>query len=303
MKQLFKDYFTFTKTERNGAFILILIIIILLLFLFFSKYFFKQTKTDFSEFKKQIDEFASSQKSDSVNDSTETPSHTYFTEDDLPIKRNLFYFNPNNLPESKWQELGLSNKQIKIIKNYESKGGKFFRKEDLKKIYGITEKDYTALSPYIIIPDNKGRMANNSAYQKSEKNKNIVEINSADTNGLKTLKGIGSSFAKRIIKYRNSLGGFYKKEQLLEVWGIDSVKYFQFIDFVEINPAIIKKININSSGVDEIKTHPYIKYNIANAIVNYRKQHGSYKTTADIKKIVLIDEKIFQKISPYLKIE
>ncbi|MFA6924127.1 MAG: helix-hairpin-helix domain-containing protein [Bacteroidales bacterium] len=303
MKHFFKEYFTFTRTERNGAFVLISIIIILLLFLIFSKYFFKKTQTDFSEFKKQIYEFTSSQKSDSVKDSNETPLHTYFTEKDLPVKRDLFYFNPNNLPENKWKELGLSNRQIKIIKNYESKGGKFFRKEDLKKIYGITEKNYATLSPYIVIPDNKEKQINNFTERKFGKNKNIIELNSADTNDLKTLKGIGLSFAKRIIKYRNLLGGFYKKEQLLEVWGIDSSKYFQFSDFVEINSTLIKKININSTNVEELKTHPYIKYNIANAIVNYRKQHGNYKTIADIKKIVLIDEKIFQKISPYLKIE
>jgi len=296
-----KKYFTFSRTERNGAFVLISIIFILILIYFFSPYFFKSDKTDFSDFKNEVDKFIASKKADSIGDSAET-KNTYLTEDDLPLKRNLFYFNPNNLPVEKWKQLGLTDKQIKVIKNYEAKGGKFYKKEDVKKMYCIKENEYKILEPYIEIPENKEKKEFTKT-AKFEKNKNIVELNSADSIELTTLKGIGSSFANRIIKYRNLLGGFYKKEQLLEVWGLDSAKYFQFSDFVTVNSSSIKKTNMNTATFDELRKHPYIGYNLAKVISNYKKQHGNYKSVSDIKKIAVVDEKLFLKVCNYLRVE
>jgi competence protein ComEA len=69
---------------------------------------------------------------------------------------------------------------------------------------------------------------------------------------------------------------------------------------LSINDKTIKQFNINTATVDEMKPHPYIRYNIANAIVQYRTQHGNFSSVADIKKIMIIDEVLFAKISPYL---
>ncbi|MBK8521152.1 MAG: helix-hairpin-helix domain-containing protein [Chitinophagaceae bacterium] len=67
-----------------------------------------------------------------------------------------------------------------------------------------------------------------------------------------------------------------------------------------IGNSSVKKLNINTATVDELKTHPYLRYNIANAVVQYRLQHGSFSTVSDIKKIMMITEEIYNKAAPYL---
>ena len=62
----------------------------------------------------------------------------------------------------------------------------------------------------------------------------------------------------------------------------------------------VKKININTATIDEMKAHPYIKYSIANPIVAYRNEHGSFSKIEDIKKVMAITDEIYKKIAPYL---
>lgn len=128
----------------------------------------------------------------------------------------------------------------------------------------------------------------------------IVEINSADTSDFESLPNIGSVYAKRICKYRSLLGGFYSKNQLLEVYGIDSARYNEFKDYITINNQLVNKININSSNTFELNKHPYITYNVAQSIINYRKQHGDFQKLSDLNQLHLIDSLIFRKIAPYL---
>jgi len=138
--------------------------------------------------------------------------------------------------------------------------------------------------------------------KKFQKETIIIELNSADTTDLKKLEGIGSSFAKRIISYRNRLGGFAKKEQLLEVYGMDSTRYSEFSDFVSVNTFLITQININTATFNELKSHPYIGYNIALSLVNMRKSQGKFNAVSDIKKSVLISEKLYEKLLPYITV-
>ena len=201
----------------------------------------------------------------------------------------------------------MSERQIKVIKNYELKGGRFYRREDLKKIYSISAADYKKLEPFIKIPQSERSVADTSRGRKIEFKRfiaevKVVEVNTADSALLETLRGIGPVFASRIVKYRNRLGGFYNKEQLREVYGIDSVKYQELKDQVEIDESLIKKININTATFDELKTHPYLRYNQINAIIQYRKQHGNYNNINDVKDINIITEENFRKIEPYLNL-
>jgi DNA uptake protein ComE-like DNA-binding protein len=130
-----------------------------------------------------------------------------------------------------------------------------------------------------------------------------VELNSADTTSLKQLKGIGSAFAKRIIKFRESLGGFVKKEQLLEVYGFDKEKYDMIVSQINIDLSGVKKININSASVDDLHKHPYIDKKLAVKIFFQRVNHGSYSDVSDIEKLNLADDEVYSKIAPYLTIE
>ena len=310
-KNFLREYFTFNRRQRNGVFVLLSIILIFILYLSFSDRFFPPEKTDFSKFEKDIAQFEAAQKQSSDSDSSETKN--YFTSSpegvlrtNSPIEESAerFHFNPNNLPEEDWKRLGLSDKQIKVIKNYESKGGKFRSNEDVKKMYCIPAKLYSSLEAFIQIPaDTTRRYAQTPFSSRRRVGDEVIELNSADTTALISLKGIGSSYARRIIKYRDLLGGFIKKEQLLEVYALDKERYDGLSENVTVDASKIKTLDINTVTLDELKKHPYIKYNIANLIVNYRKQHGNYKTVEDIKKLNLMNDTLFAKIAPYLTVK
>ena len=215
----------------------------------------------------------------------------------------LFQFNPNNLPESKWKMLGLKDWQIRIIYNYESKGGQFRTKEDVGKMYGIKPELYEKWKPYIVIPDGKTAFdkTKKSNYKKSLKEK--IELNSADSVLLVTVRGIGPIYAQRIVNKRDKLGGFLQLEQLKEVYGITDENYSKIATQLSLDTAKRTKININECSWGRLVSHPYISKNVANAIINYRKQHGYYSAVADIKRSDLVNEELYLKIAPYLKTE
>jgi competence protein ComEA len=309
LKDFFKEYFSFSKSERNGVLVLLGILLIISLLPRVSGLFVKKPLPDFSQFEKDIASFQKNQKEMvkyPENKPKENFNFTHPEESVVKNKLNPFYFNPNNLPEAKWKELGLSDKQIKTIKNYEAKGGKFYKPEDFKKMYCISENEYTILAPYIVIPEtrteNKPDVNGNTKFPVKDDNI-IVDINLADTTEFMKIRGIGSSFANRIIKYRDRLGGFVKKEQIKEVYGMDSIKYNSIAANLKAGPFIVQKININDVGVEDLKKHPYIDFYVAQAIVNYRGKHGKYAKVEDIKKTALVYDALFNKISPYLTVK
>jgi len=309
MKQFFKDYFTFNKGERNGILVLVLILVIVIIIPYIMPLLVKKDTVDFTAFKKEIKSFEQSLKKNKTElpDSIQAKEFDYTNINRSSAEATLhpFTFNPNGLPEEKWKEMGFDAKQIKIIKNYEAKGGKFYKKTDLKKIYGISESEYAVLEPYIAIPSDTSHFARKpkTVYAKSEKNTVVVELNSADTSDLKKLKGIGSWYAKKIIAYRTKIGGFYRKEQLMEVKGIDSTRYAGLCDWVSINKFLIRTININTATFDELKVHPYIGYNIALSLINMRQMHGNFTSVSDIRKSILVSEAIYEKLAPYLTVK
>ncbi|MES2590237.1 MAG: helix-hairpin-helix domain-containing protein [Bacteroidota bacterium] len=313
MKQFIRDYLTFNKRERNGLFVLLVIISLLIFYLNISDRFIKNENIDFSKFEQEIAQ---------LNSSIAPKNKTYLSDinpDDKQIKNpdslasdnpentkaQYFNFNPNYLPENKWQQLGLSDKQIKAIKNYETKGGKFRTKEDVKKMYCLPAKQYEALEPFISIPEivsanNNFNKERNFAENKTTKYPDVVvELNSADSTQLTKVKGFGGFYAKTIIKYRNSLGGFVAKEQLMEIWKFDKEKFEAVKNYVVVDDSEIKTININTCTATELK-HPYLSWNATNAIVNYRNKHGKFKTLEDIKETDLVDDETYLKIVPYL---
>ena len=309
LKQFIKDYFSFNKGERTGILIGVLILVIIGAIPFIMPFFIKKEPVDFTAFKKEFNDFNLSLRKNNSNKS-DSISSSEFDYDNINKSSaeailHPFNFDPNNLPEEKWREMGFSENQIRTIKNYEAKGGKFYKKEDLKKIYGISKSEYALLEPFIQITSvcRDSVKFSKTIFQKSDKNTVVIELNSADTTDLKKLKGIGSWYAKKIIAYRTKMGGFYNKEQLMEVKGIDSIRFAGFSDFVMTNKYLVKTININTATFDEMKTHPYIGYNIAQSLINLRNLHGKFVSVADIKKSALVTENIYAKLSPYLTVE
>ena len=300
MKQFIRNYFTFNKRERNGIAVLIGIITLQLLYLTFSHYFIKPEVVDFTAFEQQVQVIETASKKEKATTNFNAPvvdAHISAVNNDVS-EVILFKFDPNNLPEQKWKRLGFSEKQIRSIKNYENKGGKFFTKEDVRKMYCISSKQYAALQPYIHIPDRKSKSVT-TAYTNPPRV--IVELNTADSNQLEQLKGIGAFYAKSIIKLRNSLGGFIHKDQLLELWKFDEEKLKSIQENITIDVSKVKKKNINTFASKDLK-HPYLSWNQVNAIVNYRNKHGNYKAVDEIKNTDVIDEETYRKIVAYLTI-
>jgi len=217
-------------------------------------------------------------------------------------KASLFKFDPNLINSQQWEMLGLSAKQTQSILNYRTKGGRFYKVDDLKKMYVISSKLFERLQPYVEI-EVKGQPNKERAELRTYAKRAFtsIEINTADTIKLDEIKGIGAAFARRIAKYRDRLGGFYKKEQLMEVYGLDSVKFEEIKSQIEVDVLAIKKININTANFEALKNHPYLKYKQINAILNYRKQHGNYTSIADFKKLLILNPQTIEQITPYLQ--
>lgn len=145
----------------------------------------------------------------------------------------------------------------------------------------------------------------NPQYTKTEKypSGTIIELNSADTLILKKVPGIGSTFARRIIKYRQLLGGFYSPEQLSEVYGIDDERYTALLPWFISDTALIHKLPINSLCEDSLRRHPYISYQQAKIIVRLRKQKGRLSGWENLHLLEEFSEKDQQKLMYYLSFE
>jgi DNA uptake protein ComE-like DNA-binding protein len=304
MPENVKNYFVFNKGERVGLLTVIAIIIMVLALPYLLKYNVKNNEEEFKRFVKDIEQFENSIKN--ANDSVNETRRLNFQQMDKSVAENRiipFPFNPNKLPSEQWSKMGLKDWQIKVIKNYEAKGGTFNKKEDFKRMFCISPSEYEILEPYIIIPEQKAGFTENKAEIKAKKERVLVDLNTADSTALLTLYGIGPSFAKRIVRYRNLLGGFYSKQQLLEVYGFDQDRLDKIKDFCEVNAGQIKRININTARTNELKKHPYLDFYTAKAIVDQRIVLGKFTSLQQVKEIPLIHEELYNKINHYLVIE
>lgn len=307
-RDTWKDYLSFSRRERRGIFALSLLIMIQIAVLFYLKYFSSRTQQDFSQFEKEVDAFyaSASVADDSLKglpERSEANSTPNYFKNNSQKNPELFAFNPNNLSKEDWQRLGFSEKQINVIKNYEAKGGKYRSKDDLKKMYCITEKQYNRIETYINIPETHAP-EKEFPKKRAERSAVMVDIGTADSTELMLIKGIGPSFSRRISLFRNKLGGFVSREQLKEVWGLSDSLYQSLLPFICLKDSSnIKKINLNTADFNELRNHPYVGYQLASLFCNYRKQHQGFKTLDEIKKLPLVNEQLYSKLAPYLKVE
>lgn len=208
-------------------------------------------------------------------------------------------FDPNQYSKKDWMKLGLSEKQANVVVSFASRG--IYSNEQLEKIFVIPKEFYTLIKDSTFYPEKKYSYEKNTA-PKEEKRKVLIELNGSDQAGLETVPGIGPFYAKNILKYRDRLGGFVRKEQLLEVWKMEVEKYDSFEEFIRVDVQKVKKIQLNTVTAEELKSHPYLNWNIANSIIKIREKKGSYSRIDEIRESVLIDEELFDKIKPYLSL-
>ncbi|HMR18008.1 MAG TPA: helix-hairpin-helix domain-containing protein [Sphingobacterium sp.] len=304
MMKRFFDYYSFSKVEQRGFFALVLLIFLIIMFQFLYDYFGQNrlighSITYFSDLPSDEPE------SDLVAEYSTTNAYEHRAAKKAAI--SYFPFDPNGLPAEKWEEMGFSPKQVAVIKNYEAKGGRFYKKEDVAKVYVISEKDYKRIAPYIVIENKREEpKPRESTFVPKERETKadfaVLDVNIADTTDFKKLRGIGSVLAARAVRYREALGGFHDVAQIGEVYGISSEVFEDIRPFLKVENGVIVKRNINTASQEELSRHPYISKKQAQLIVNYRNQHGFYVAFSDLRKIHALDEDFLRKIEIYIEL-
>lgn len=209
-------------------------------------------------------------------------------------------FDPNQYSAEDWMKLGLSRKQSAVVLKFTERG--IYSNEQLQKIFVIPSELYEMIKDSTFYPAREFKKDENKPAFVSKKEIVLIDVNSADQEEMETIPGVGPFYAKNIIKYRDRLGGFSKKEQLLEVWKMDVEKYTSIEKYIKINPTSIQQLHLNTVKVEQLKTHPYLNWNSANSIIKMRDMKGGFKKIDEIKESVLIDEELFEKIKPYLSL-
>jgi len=148
-------------------------------------------------------------------------------------------------------------------------------------------------------PMGSGKFETERAFQ-SQRRVPVIEINGADSLILQVLPGIGPAFASRIVRFRERLGGFCEKEQLMEVYGLDSVRYQKLKDYVRVDTSLVRRIRINEVDAERLGRHPLVGYKLGNLIVRYRDHHGKFRNETDLKSLGVLDEEIIKKLKHYL---
>ena len=241
-------------------------------------------------------------------------SNSYYAVEGRAAER--FPFDPNTADSTQLLRLGLQPWQVRNIYKYRAKGGIYRQKEDFAKLYGLTVKQYRELEPYIRISSDyqpaailvETRESRDSRYSsdtrdsslrypvKIKENEHVV-LNTADTTQLRTVPGIGTYYAKEIVRHGQWLGGYVSVDQLDEIEGFpqESKKYFV------IQGASPKKLNVNKLDLQQLRKHPYINYYQAKTILDYRRLHGKITSLDDLRLSKDFPPEAIRRLEPYVE--
>ncbi len=332
MRESLRAYFIFSRKERIGISLLLLIVMSVAVAPAFING--REIVSDSTMGAKYEGYFVALE---SIKDSGAKQRERYFSqtpvsaaEKDGSKALSPFYFDPNNLGVEGWQRLGVRDRTALSIDKYLNKGGRFRKPEDILKIYGLSDREKQQLLPFVRIGADAKRSGENngvrswpqtvsglsdssgvkpgahfasrfeaghrSSYTKSAAAE--VEINDADTTAWRSLPGIGQVLSKRIVSFREKLGGFYNITQLTEVYGITDSTFNLIRPYLRCNATIVK-LNLNEASETELERHPYFRKNVARAIIHFRSQHGRFQELSQLRQIVIITQDIYQRLLPY----
>ena len=256
-------------------------------------------------------------------DSTREEDTPYAVPSTVSCER--FPFDPNTADSTQLLRLGLRPWQVRNIYKYRAHGGIYRKKEDFARLYGLTVKEYRSLEPYIrISPDylpastlvtadapSRGLSQRNdsivgnaperqSSYPIKIQPGETIDLSTADTTDLKTVPGIGSYYARRIVEYGRRLGGYVSIDQLDEIenFPTDAKSFFTI-------PVTGKqqRLKINQLSLNELRRHPYINYYQARAITDYRRLHGPIHQLDDLRLLPEFTPTDIQRLQPYVTCE
>lgn len=288
---MWKDFFYFSKKEKQGVVVLVILLFLAVaLNILVENYPVSPRQEEDAEalFREYEDFLSSLEENEPARN--ERPNR-------YPPKEEaaeLFFFDPNTADSIALRRLGISKFAASNILNYRAKGGLFRHPGDLRKIYGLDEDRYASLLPYIRIkerPEAKTDIAETPAStlapdttrtRKYDKG-TIIDLNTAGTDELTGIPGIGKSTANKIIAYRNRLGGFYETTQLAEI-GLEAGT---FAEWLTVTEGQTLRMNLNKASIERLRAHPYFNFYQAKAIVEYRKKKGEVR---DLKQFSLYEE-------------
>ncbi len=301
MKRILKEYFSFSKKERAAVIILLLLIIG-----FIAAPMLYRVTPEQPKLSKTLSDFISQSRSaEKQSDSIDPVSiRSPAVNAEVSIPHTLFSFDPNTISSEGWKKLGLPDRTIRTLLNYRSKGGRFRTPEDLRKIWGISKQQADQLIPYAQIAET-GAPA--FAFRKKDdrqevKHPVVIDINTASAEEWQSLPGINSFMSERIVRYRERIGGFAGLEQVKKTYGISDSVFTLINPYLKTDPSTTPKIDLNTASFYDLKNKANIPESVANAILIYRRQYGPFVSVADLRKIVFINDSIYQRVSKNLKV-
>lgn len=306
-KSQIKSFFNFNKRQERGAFVLIVLILIAFAVDLLLPAIIKEDIYDYSSTLAEIDAWKASA-TKMVSEKTYLAKTEKFSMKKAEvISLKPVTFNPNNLPEKKWIEMGMPRRVVKTILKYESKGGHFKKREDLQKIYGLTPEIYRQLESFILIPslEPSDKKLKVPALESIAKTVEIIplDINRADSIAFLKVPGIGPFYAGQIVKYRERLGGYLSLQQLNELYKMDTVRLQGWLPYLLRKDTLLVQINLNTADFKAVLRHPYIDYETTKKILNHRNKLGRYAALYQLKKDSILSDSLFQKLEPYLKVD
>lgn len=293
-----KQYFVFSKSERKGIYVLLVLITLTVAAPYLYRLIFPAQPTMVNL--EALPATSNNVQASFINDVS------YATLPTQAATAPIFApFNPNTADSATLASLGFTVKNVKSILNYRKKGGKFRRAQDLYKLYHVDSQLVTQLLPFVQLDTLVNSKYPPKSYTTTYQPKNIapVELNTADSQALVKLYGIGPKMASKIVTYRNEVGGFFTVNQLNEIWGFDPLLIDELKDKITVDVTQVRYLRINQVTYEELKKHPYLSYKQAAALVNYRKQHGPFTSAKDLKNVLLIPDSTCSKLEPYLRFD
>lgn len=331
IKKLIHDLLTTTKAERNGALVLsvILLILIVVRFVIPSIIDSKKKPVDIDLMISKIEAIEDSIAKAIYESEIQSDYQAVSANRETPNEIQYFDFDPNTVSREQLLKLGIRQRTVNTFINFRNRGAVFSKPEDVLKVYGIDSIAFEKIKPYIRIEIKDEIIAKKNERKVEVDNKSngdsftfeedmpvlqaeketferdlfeLIEMNTADTVLLTTLRGIGPFYARRIVNFRNSLGGFASVNQLQEVYNLPEETFHNIKDKVSVDSSLIVKININFAEISDLRAHPYCNYAMAKAIVDYRTLNGSYKELNQLLADSVITHEAFSRFSVYLTV-
>ena len=291
MKTL-RAYFDFTRSERNAALMMLTASLLLLAI----PYVFRpkaDAPSDFSILQAIADDTSCEPDVSEAHSNYDRKRHAY---------AKPFAFDPNSADEQTLVKLGFKPWLAKRVLKFRLAGGRFKTGADLYKLYGADSVLVDRLQPFVRIKpfeqEDKKPYAKTAYPQR--RSLEVIELNTADTTALIALPGIGSKLAKRIIAFRERLGGFYSTDQLKEVYGLKPEVIELILPRIRVDPSRIRPLYINLLDKDALGAHPYIGYKAAAVLVAYRSQHGAFGHAEALGKSLVLSAENLVKLKYYI---